>query len=234
MQALGDIRLVRELLDQAEMGAVRAARTEGRSWAEIATVLGVTRQSAWERWRDLADREEPWTTLEPEDVEALLGLVADELRRDQSRPVRDGSIWLQRSRIEGDRGILAVNFDTENPVGDSSYISFWGVARRQTGWRLGGGAYSSRLGEGGHTSKLWFRSGGWGTDGDWCFGGITADGIVRRVRVATGGGSTVEDIPERGVVLIIARDGNLGSATVEMLDARGNLAGSGPLLQPRE
>jgi hypothetical protein len=234
MQALGDIRLVRELLDQAEMGAVRAARAGGRSWAEIAAVLGVTRQSAWERWRDLADREQPWTTLEPEEVEVLLGLVANELGRDQSRPVRDGSIWLQRSRIEGDRGMLAVNFDTEVPVGDSSYISFWGVARGPTGWRLAGGAYSSRLGEGGHTSKLWFRSGGWGTDGDWCFGGITADRIVRRVRVTTGGGSTVEDVPERGVVLIIARDGNLGSATVEMFDSRGNLAASGPLLQPRE
>ncbi|PVG82843.1 hypothetical protein DDE18_10830 [Nocardioides gansuensis] len=236
MQALGDIRLMRELLDQAELGAVRAARAGGRSWAEIAAVLGVTRQSAWERWRDLADREQPRTTLEPEDVEALLDLVANELRRDQSRAVRDGSIWLQRSRIEGDRGMLAVNFDTdENPGGDCSYISFWGVAREPTGWGLAGGAYSCRLGEGGHTSRLWFRSGGWGTDGDWCFGGITADPdrIVRSVRVATGGGSTVEDVPERGVVLIIARDGDLGSATVEMFDARGNLAASGPLLQPR-
>ena len=27
----------------------------GKSWAEIATHLGVTRQSAWERWRDLDD-----------------------------------------------------------------------------------------------------------------------------------------------------------------------------------
>jgi hypothetical protein len=234
MKALGDIRLVRGLLDQAEMGAVRAARREGRSWAEIATILGVTRQSAWERWRDLADREEPWTTLEPEDVEAVLGLVANELMRDRRRRVRDGSILPGRSRIDGDRGVLAVNFDTENPVGDSSYISFWGVARGPTGWRLAGGAYSSRLGEGGRTSKLWFRSGGWGTDADWCFGGITADPIVRRVRVATGGGGTVEDVAEGGVVLVIARDGNLGSATVEMFDARGSLVGSGRLLQPRE
>jgi hypothetical protein len=81
---------------------------------------------------------------------------------------------------------------------------------------------------------LWFRSGGWGTEDDWCFGGITADQTVHRVRVATGGGSTVEDVVEEGVVLIIARDGGLGSATVEMFDARGGPVGSGRLLEPRE
>jgi hypothetical protein len=51
--ALQDIRLVRDLLQQAEMNAVKTARRGGASWAEIATMLGVSRQSAWERWRDL-------------------------------------------------------------------------------------------------------------------------------------------------------------------------------------
>jgi hypothetical protein len=51
--ALADIGLIRRLLDQAELGAVRTSRRHGKSWAEIATMLGVTRQSAWERWRDL-------------------------------------------------------------------------------------------------------------------------------------------------------------------------------------
>lgn len=53
LAALSDIGLVRRLLDEAELAAVRAARRQGRSWAEIATKLGVTRQSAWERWREL-------------------------------------------------------------------------------------------------------------------------------------------------------------------------------------
>jgi PASTA domain-containing protein len=53
--ALSDIGLVRRLLDQAELEAVRVARRDRRSWAEIATRLGVSRQSAWERWRDLDD-----------------------------------------------------------------------------------------------------------------------------------------------------------------------------------
>jgi hypothetical protein len=55
MNALQDIRLVRGLLDQAELGAVRRARECGKSWAEIGTMLGMARQSAWERYRDDAE-----------------------------------------------------------------------------------------------------------------------------------------------------------------------------------
>lgn len=53
LTALADIGAVRRLLEQAELEAVRAARGAGRAWAEIATGLGITRQSAWEKWRDL-------------------------------------------------------------------------------------------------------------------------------------------------------------------------------------
>ena len=55
LAALADVGFVRHLLDQAELVAVRTARRHGKSWAEIAVKLGVTRQSAWERWRDLDD-----------------------------------------------------------------------------------------------------------------------------------------------------------------------------------
>ncbi len=53
LAALADVGFVRHLLDQAELVAVRTARRHGKSWAEIAVKLGVTRQSAWERWREL-------------------------------------------------------------------------------------------------------------------------------------------------------------------------------------
>lgn len=53
LRALEDSGLVRRLLDQVEFEAVRNARRDGKSWAEIAVKLGVTRQSAWERWRDV-------------------------------------------------------------------------------------------------------------------------------------------------------------------------------------
>jgi DNA invertase Pin-like site-specific DNA recombinase len=55
LASLSDIGVVRRMLDQAELAAVRTARLSGKSWAEIATHLGITRQSAWERWRDLDD-----------------------------------------------------------------------------------------------------------------------------------------------------------------------------------
>ena len=51
--ALSDVHLVRGLLEQAELVAVMSARKHGKSWTEIATMLHMTRQSAWERWRDL-------------------------------------------------------------------------------------------------------------------------------------------------------------------------------------
>ena len=54
-KALEDIRFVRALLDTAERNAVRAARHHGRSWTDVASALGVSRQSAWERWRDDAE-----------------------------------------------------------------------------------------------------------------------------------------------------------------------------------
>lgn len=55
-KALADIRLVRSLLDMAELNAVRAARQSGASWTDVATMLGVSRQSAWERWREVDER----------------------------------------------------------------------------------------------------------------------------------------------------------------------------------
>ncbi len=53
LAALGDIGHLRRLLDEEELAAVRTARGNGHSWAEIAVKLGVSRQSAWERWREL-------------------------------------------------------------------------------------------------------------------------------------------------------------------------------------
>ena len=53
LKALTDLHLVKSLVAIAELEAVRTARRHGRSWEEIATMLHITRQSAWERWHDL-------------------------------------------------------------------------------------------------------------------------------------------------------------------------------------
>lgn len=109
LDALSDIGSVRRLLDRAELEAVRDARAERRSWAEIATRLGITRQSAWERWREL-DEEEP----DP------LRRAADEAARDlAARPVTVpdviGMTWAAaRLRLQEER-LDIVSADPELP-----------------------------------------------------------------------------------------------------------------------
>lgn len=77
LNALSDIGLIRRLLDQAELEAVRDARRDRRPWAEIATRLGVTRQSAWERWRELDEEAGPAPALRAQATrEAAEQLVA--------------------------------------------------------------------------------------------------------------------------------------------------------------
>jgi PASTA domain len=71
LDALSDVGQVRRLLDEAELVAVRTARGHRKPWAEIATRLGVTRQSAWEKWRELDD-----TPAAAADLEAVIAREA--------------------------------------------------------------------------------------------------------------------------------------------------------------
>jgi hypothetical protein len=48
-----------------ELSTVRQAREAGLSWTEIATSLGVTRQSAWERWHELDTEDQGEVRHEP-------------------------------------------------------------------------------------------------------------------------------------------------------------------------
>ncbi|WP_236796942.1 PASTA domain-containing protein [Amycolatopsis sp. GM8] len=77
LSALSDLGLVRRLLDRTEFEAVRIARGDGKSWSEIAVRLGVTRQSAWERWRDI---DEPQQSVVAE-VAAEVTATARQRRR---------------------------------------------------------------------------------------------------------------------------------------------------------
>jgi hypothetical protein len=47
------IQEIRQKCDRTELRTVRQAREAGLSWTDIATSLGVTRQSAWERWHEV-------------------------------------------------------------------------------------------------------------------------------------------------------------------------------------
>lgn len=125
LRALDDVGLVRHLLDQAELVAVRTARRHGRSWAEIAIKLGVTRQSAWERWRDL---DEPAGPQPPADTTPPLGSLAHAAaaltrqaagnqRRRSSIVVPNviGQSWDEARQLLHERQLVAVGSDPDEP-----------------------------------------------------------------------------------------------------------------------
>ena len=53
LRILTCIRDVRAKIDANELRTVRMARESGITWTEIATALGVSRQAAWERLREM-------------------------------------------------------------------------------------------------------------------------------------------------------------------------------------
>jgi PASTA domain len=117
LAALSDIGTVRRLLDQAELSAVRTARRHGKSWAEIATRLGVTRQSAWERWREL-DEEQPDDLVGRTDRE----LAVRQRRRQSSVVVPSviGMSWEKAQDVLTAVGLVALSENTVGLVTDQT------------------------------------------------------------------------------------------------------------------
>jgi DNA invertase Pin-like site-specific DNA recombinase len=58
LTTLKAVKEIRSKCDMTEMATVREARKIGVSWTEIAETLSVTRQSAWERWRELDEESQ--------------------------------------------------------------------------------------------------------------------------------------------------------------------------------
>lgn len=115
LAALNNIGQLRRLLDESEFAAVRAARRQGKSWAEIAVKLGVTRQSAWERWRDLDAESEP----EPEQdiAEAVLSGTARSARRRATVfvPLVIGQSVDDARAALAERALVGVSADPDGP-----------------------------------------------------------------------------------------------------------------------
>jgi hypothetical protein len=106
---------------------VRGARRDGRSWTEIATRLGISRQSAWERWRDVDDS--PPTPLEPfGSTEAVAAVMADAASEQISEQAgwrrRRGSVRVpnvvglpvtEAVRVVTESGLLPIGPDPDVP-----------------------------------------------------------------------------------------------------------------------
>lgn len=113
LAALGDIGLARRLLEQAERVAVRTARRHGKSWAEVATQLDVTRQSAWERWRDL---DEPIAKLDPAHRQLVVAAARELARTPRRRatvrvPHIVGKSWSEARDVLFAEELIAVSPD---------------------------------------------------------------------------------------------------------------------------
>jgi len=120
LDALSDVGALRRLLDEAVLAAVRAARGRTKSWAEIATRLGVTRQSAWERWRDLDDvrpaADEAAAGLWAATEEAATELVAAALDEPPvAVPDVVGLEWETARRVLAAARLVAVSADPDGP-----------------------------------------------------------------------------------------------------------------------
>jgi hypothetical protein len=118
LEALSDIGALRRLLDQAELAAVRTARGSAKTWSEIATRLGVTRQSAWERWRDLDDE----AAASP--ARDVLGDLADAAAREITRARHESLVavpdvmgleWETARRVLSSARLVAVSADPDGP-----------------------------------------------------------------------------------------------------------------------
>jgi hypothetical protein len=174
LDALADVGYLRHLLDQVELSAVRTARRHGRSWAEIATKLGVSRQSAWERWRDLdgepAPEVAPATGVDTSTIGMIEAAAAAELvetatARDQVASARErrrrssvvvpnviGLPFDDARRALQNRGLYGVGPDLDGPP-LAAIAGPNGIVRDQTpeaGAKVPAGS----------TVTLWFDPGG--------------------------------------------------------------------------
>ncbi|HVW44925.1 MAG TPA: PASTA domain-containing protein [Amycolatopsis sp.] len=145
LAALTDLGLVRRLLDRTEFAAVRTARENGKSWSEIAIGLGVTRQSAWERWRDIDDEASPEPAGE-------VPLAAREGRRRGTVKVPNviGKSWDDARKLLQDKRLVAVAPDGRSMVGLTGPDSVVTDQSPESGARV---AHGTRV-------TLWLERGG--------------------------------------------------------------------------
>jgi hypothetical protein len=160
LDALADVGTVRRLLDQAELCAVRTARRHNKSWAEIATRLGVTRQSAWERWREIDEPEGRAQGATDQLLRDATDAVVPDLlesareRRRQSQvvvPSVVGLAWARAREVLMDSGLVAALDPDGPPLGAFGWPE--GAVTDQSpeaGARVPAGS----------AVRLWFESGG--------------------------------------------------------------------------
>jgi hypothetical protein len=135
----------------------------------------------------------------------------------QARPE---TIRFLKERVEGDRALLAVEFEG---VDNTKWRYVFGASRRAgADWSADGGA-----GGGGGTEpqvhEPWANFGGWGWPRFLCLGGrVHGEGVVR-VRLTDADGRVVEDDVANGVALLLSNQPVQMPCRMELLDLEGQV-----------
>ena len=222
LNALNDLRDQRDQLDRSEIDAVRAARRAGRTWAEIAAVYKITRQSAWERWRHLEESsgDEVHGTVDHNVIEAA---VRAEMRRSKASLVPDSFVVL-RVKSDKDLAMLAARFALTVGV---VRFGLWGLTGEAGEWTVDGSSVATIRSQPRDDSG-WLARGGWGDERTWSFGGLVASAEVATVRLVEPSGGVVEDRVEQGVAMFLRLVRQQG-CVVQFLDSAGRLVSSSDL-----
>lgn len=89
LDALGEVELDIRTLEVKRIALIGAAQAQGASWGEIGAALGVSRQAAWEKYRDLVRAALEVTAARAQhSEEAILASAADALKEVRARRQR--------------------------------------------------------------------------------------------------------------------------------------------------
>ena len=223
LNALIDLRDQRDQLDRSEIDAVRAARRAGRTWAEIAAVYKITRQSAWERWRHLEESSGD-EVHGPVDRNVIEAAVRAEMRRSKASLVPDSFVVL-RVKSDKDLAMLAARFALTVGV---VRFGLWGLTGKAGEWTVDGSSVATIRSQPRDDSG-WLARGGWSVDEhSRSFGGLVASAEVATVRLVEPSGGVVEDRVEQGVAMFLRLVRQQG-CVVQFLDSAGRLVSSSDL-----
>ena len=135
----------------------------------------------------------------------------------QARPE---TIRFLKERIEGDRAMLAVEFEG---IDNTHWRYVFGAVRQSDGgWNADGGAGGGGGAEP-QATQPWANFGGWGWPRFLCLGGSVHGEGVARVRLIDAGGRVVEDDVDNGVALLVSNDPVQMPCGLELLDREGEV-----------
>ena len=101
--------------DAVQREAVRVARAEGRSWADIADAAGITKQSAWEKWKDVSQTGEDLQRRVDEMTKEQVRKMHYEMGEQIARLAESGELRQQANELR--KAVLALKISNAGKLG---------------------------------------------------------------------------------------------------------------------